>query len=86
MPSSLTSSSTPGSSLGRRSGEQVIECQHRVGLAAAEVGLQLDDRIASLAGQPRYGLRQQPAQAFGEKRAAEELGRDACTRPMPSPW
>ena len=55
------------------SGEHVIECQLGVGLAAAEVGLQLDDRIASLTGQPRYGLRQQPAQAFCQKRPAEEL-------------
>ena len=51
-PSSLTSSSTPGSSPAGRAGEEVIQGQHRVRLAAAEVGLQLDDRIASLAGQP----------------------------------
>ena len=30
-----------------RAGEQVEECQHRVGLAAAEVGLELHDRVAA---------------------------------------
>ena len=44
-------------------------------LAAAEIGLQLDDRVASLAGQSQHGLRQQPAQALGEEGPAEELGR-----------
>ena len=34
----------------------MIERQHRVRLAAAEVGLQLDDRVSSLAGQSQYGL------------------------------
>ena len=53
----------------------MIERQHRVGLAAAEIGLQLDDRVASLAGQSQHGLRQQPAQALGQEGPAEELGR-----------
>ena len=34
------------------SGEQMVERQHRVGLAAAEVGLQVDHRVATGTGQP----------------------------------
>ncbi len=37
---------------GDRAGEEVVEGQHGVGFAAAEVGLELDDGIAAHAGQP----------------------------------
>ena len=43
----------PGQFLGRDAREQVIERQHRVRLAAAEVGLQLDDRVARPLRPPR---------------------------------
>ena len=48
-----------------------------MGLAAAEVGLQLHDRVAAPAGQPLRGAGQQPAQAFGQVGAAEKLHRVA---------
>ena len=59
----------------RGAGEQVIERQHRVGLAAAEIRLQLHDRVAALAGQATHGPRQQLPEALGQIGAAEELGR-----------
>ena len=40
----------------RRATRQVVERDQRVRLAAAEVGLQLDDRIAALAAQPASAL------------------------------
>ena len=43
--------SMPGSSLGADAGEQVVERQHRVRLAAAEVGLELHHRVAALPGE-----------------------------------
>ena len=46
-----------------------------MGLAAAEVGLQLDDGIAALAGQAAHGPGQHASQALGQVGAAEELGR-----------
>jgi hypothetical protein len=55
----------------------VKERQHRVGLAAAEVGLELDDRVATRARQPLHGAGQEPPQAVGEVGAAEELHRIA---------
>ena len=63
--------------LHRRPADHVIERQHRVGLAAAEVGLQLDDRIAARARQPLGGADQQVAQAVGQIGAAEEFARIA---------
>ena len=57
----------------RRAREQVVQRQHRVGLAAAEVGLELDDRIAAAAGQPPDRARQELLEALRQVRAAEEL-------------
>ena len=67
----------PASSLGCDAGEQVVERQHRVGLAAAEVGLELHHRVAALAGEALHRADQQPLQALGEIGAAEELDRVA---------
>ena len=50
------------------------EGEHGVGLAAAEVGLQLDDRIAAGAGQAFDRAEEQAFEAFGDEGAAEELG------------
>ena len=72
-PASASTASTPGSSLGRRAGEQVIEREHRVRLAAAEVRLELHDRVAALAGEAPDTADEQALQALGEERAAEEL-------------
>ena len=44
-------------------------------LAAAEVRLQLDDRVAALAAEPPRRVQQQVAQPLGQERAAEELVR-----------
>ena len=74
----------PASSRGRDAGEQVIERQHRVRLAAAEVGLQLDHRVAALAGEAPHRADQQPLQALGEVGAAEELDRVRYSS-VPSP-
>ena len=49
-PASARICSTPGRLAGRLPG-QVVQGEHRVGLAAAEVGLQLDDRVAALASE-----------------------------------
>ena len=51
----------------------MVKRQHRVRLAAAEVGLQLHHRVASRTCQTPRGSFQQTSQAFGEIRAAEEL-------------
>ena len=51
----------------------MVERQHRVRLAAPEVGLQLHHRVAAFAGEALDAARQQPLQAFGEERAPEEL-------------
>ena len=56
-------------------GKQVIEGQHGMGLAAAEIGLQLHDGIAALAGQAAHRPDQHPLQAFGQVGTAEELDR-----------
>jgi hypothetical protein len=45
-----------------------------VSLAAAEVGLELDDRVAAGAGQAGEGADEELAEALGEEGAAEELG------------
>ena len=52
----------------------MIEGQHGVGLAAAEVGLQLHDGLAALAVQALESICQQTSQALGQVGAAEELG------------
>ena len=54
---------------------QVIDGQHGVRLAAAERGLQLDDRLAALAAQPLGDLREQQPHAFGDEGPLEERGR-----------
>ena len=56
-------------------GEQVMQCQHRVRLAATEVGLQLDDRVSPLARQSQHCLRQESAKPLSQEGSAEELGR-----------
>ncbi len=55
--------------------EQVVESEHRMGLAAAEVGLQLHDRIATLTAEPPYRSGQHSLEALGQIRPPEELGR-----------
>ena len=65
----------PASSRGRGAGEQVVKRQHRVRLAAAEVGLELHHRVAALAGEALHRAYQHPFQALGEIGAAEELDR-----------
>ena len=62
---------------GLRAREQVIESEHGVGLAAAEVGLQLHDGLAALAVQALQSICQQTCQALGQVGAAEEFGRVA---------
>ncbi len=46
-------------------------------LAAAEVGLELDDRVAAAIGEALDAANEESAQAFGEEGASEELGRVA---------
>ena len=53
--------------------EQVVEGQHRVGLAAAEVGLELDHRVAAGPGHPLDASHQQALEAVGEVGPPEEL-------------
>ena len=55
----------------------MIQRQHRVRLAAAEIGLQLHDRIAAPDGQPAHGADQHLLQAGGQVGTAEELHRVA---------
>ncbi len=55
----------------------MVQREHRVGLAAAEVGLQLHHRIAALAGESLDRTHQQSLQALGKIGAAEELDRIA---------
>ena len=54
---------------------QVMKRQHRMGLAAAEVGLQPDHRIAALAGETRDRRRQYAPETLGRVGDAEEGGR-----------
>ena len=74
-PASCSTASMPASSLGCDAGEQVVERQHRVRLAAAEVGLELHHRVAALAARCAARADEQALQALGEVGAAEELGR-----------
>ena len=62
---------------GLRAGKEVVEGEHGVRLAAAEVGLQLDDGLAALAIQAQQSICQQASQTLGQVGAAEELGRVA---------
>ena len=63
----------------------MIERQHRVRLAAAEIGLELHDRIAALAGDALDAADQQALQALGQKGAAEELRAACWYSSVPSP-
>ena len=64
-----------GQLAGRRAGEQVVEGQHGVGLAAAEIGLQLNDRIAAASGKAAHRTDQHSLQALGQVGTAKELDR-----------
>src|SRR5690606_39795016 len=57
---------------GRRAAEQVVEREHRVSLAAAEIGLELHDRITALTGQALYAADQKAFQALRQKGRSEE--------------
>ena len=67
----------PASSPGRDTREQVVQGKHGVGLAAPEVGLQLDDGVAAPTGEAADGTGQQALQALRQVGAPEELGRVA---------
>ena len=54
---------------------QVVERQHGVRLAAAEIGLEPDHRVAALAGQPREGCRQDAREPLGRIGDPEERRR-----------
>ena len=54
---------------------QVVQRDQRVGLAATEVGLQLDHRVPALACQPFGRSREQVAQPLGDVGARKELMR-----------
>ena len=43
----------------------MVKCQHGVRLAATEIGLETDHRIATLAGQPGEGCRQDAREPLG---------------------
>src|SRR5690606_29922684 len=58
-------------------GEKMIQCQHRVSFAAAEIGLELHNRIAPRTGEPPHGADQHLLKAFGEVCPAEEFNRIA---------
>jgi hypothetical protein len=51
----------------------MIERQHGVGLAAAEIGLQLDHRIAALSCQAQHAVDEQAFEALGKKGAVKKL-------------
>jgi hypothetical protein len=53
----------------------MIKRQHRMRLAAAEIGLQLHNRVATGTGQPLHRINQQAAQAVGQVGPAEEFNR-----------
>src|SRR5579863_1634252 len=56
---------------------EVVDREHRMGLAAAESGLEPDDRIAALPGQPLETARENTPQPFSEKGNAKEILRRA---------
>ena len=56
---------------------QMPQRQHRVGLAAAEIGLQLDHRVAALLAEPAHGVGQEALQPVGQVGPPVELGRVA---------
>ena len=49
----------------------MIQGQHRVGFAATEIGLKLDNRVAVIVGEAPYAVDQEPPQAAGQKGATE---------------
>ncbi|MND29040.1 hypothetical protein D3C80_195390 [compost metagenome] len=58
----------------------MVERQHRMGFAAAEIGLQLDHWITACSGQAFCSPRQQSAETVGEVGPAEELFRVGVLR------
>jgi len=60
---------------GRVAGREVQQRDERVGLAAAEVRLQRDDRIPALGAQATDRVDREAAQSLGEVRPAKELPR-----------
>jgi hypothetical protein len=68
---------------GVASREQVVEREHRVRLPAAEVRLELNDRVAALARDPQDGAREEALQAVREVSTPEELdGIAVLVRPL----
>jgi hypothetical protein len=67
----------PGQLRRRLAREEVIQREHGVGLAAAEVRLELNHWVAALPGEPADRPDQQPLEAVGQVGAAEELDRVA---------
>ena len=61
----------------RAATEQMIQCQHAVGLAATESGFQLNDWFAILTAHPADGLYQQALHSLGDVGAREKLNRIA---------
>ena len=61
----------------RRTRKEMAQGQHGVRLAAAEVGLQLHDRVPAQARQPSQTGSEQPLQALREESTAEKLLRIA---------
>ena len=53
--------------------QQVIQCQQRVRLAAAEGSLELNDWLTTVAANPLQRLKKKPANALGQIRPGEEL-------------
>ena len=84
-PASASTASTPASSLGRDAGEQVVERQHRVRLAAAEVGLELHHRVAALAREPLHARRRAGASGSRSGRCGGRTRPGRGTRPSPRP-
>ena len=61
----------------------MVQGQHGVGLAAAEVGLELHHRIAAPSGEAPHRRGEQPLQALGQEGAPEELvGVAVLVRPL----
>ena len=64
----------------RGAARQVVESDEGVGLASAEVGLQLHYRVAASAAEPSGGADDQAGKAFSDVGATEELDRIAVFR------
>ncbi|MGH9126561.1 MAG: hypothetical protein ACRDZ8_17805, partial [Acidimicrobiales bacterium] len=56
-----------GEAVQRRPREQVVQGDHRVGLAATKVGLQLNDGITALLAKATYCVEEQFAQAVSQE-------------------